>query len=178
MITSSMGKTETIKQRAIYVYLPSHEMVERWKSQAKTSGTSISKFVAEHVENSLRQEEDDNYQTRSSLIEDIRTLNETLGEKEKRIHHLELLVEKLEEDLRRYRARLFTDQSFTGVRQYDRKLIEILREPGPHDSDAILSMLGINIREQESVKAISQQLENLELYGLVRSTSKGWTWQE
>ena len=173
-----MGKTETIKQRAIYVYLPSHEMVERWKSLAKKSGTSISKFVAEHVENSLRQEEDDNYQTRSSLIEGFRTLNETLGEKEKRIRHLELLVEKLEEDLRRYRAQLFTDQSFTGVRQYDRKLIDILREPGPHDSDAILSRLGINIREKESVKAISQQLENLERYGLVRSTSKGWTWQE
>ena len=64
-----MGKTETIKQRAIYVYLPSHDMVEKWKNLAKKSGTSISKFVAEHVENSLRQEEDDNYQTRSSLIQ-------------------------------------------------------------------------------------------------------------
>jgi hypothetical protein len=51
-----MGKTETIKQRAIYVYLPSQEMVDRWKKLAKEHGTSISKFVAENVENSLRQE--------------------------------------------------------------------------------------------------------------------------
>ena len=173
-----MGKTETIKQRAIYVYLPSHDMVEKWKNLAKKSGTSISKFVAEHVENSLRQEKDDNYQTRISLIEDIRKLNETLGEKDKRNRHLELLVEKLEEDLKLYRARLFTDQSFTGVRQYERKLIDILREPGHHDSDAILSRLGVKMREQEPVKAISQQLENLERYGLIRSTSKGWVWQE
>ena len=41
-----MGKTETIKQRAIYVYLPSIEMVKRWKELAKSQGASISRFVA------------------------------------------------------------------------------------------------------------------------------------
>ena len=172
-----MGKTETIKQRAIYVYLPCHEMVHKWKSLAKNSGTSISKFVTEHVENSLNQEEHKDHKTRSSLIEELRNLHETLKEKEKRNRHLELLVEKLEEDLRRYRARLFTDDSFTGIRQYDRKLIDLLREPGHHSSDEILTRLGVHPREQEAVKAISQQLENLDRYGLVKSTSKGWTWQ-
>jgi len=39
-----MGKTETIKRRAIYVYLPSMEMAERWKVLAEAAGTSISKF--------------------------------------------------------------------------------------------------------------------------------------
>ena len=71
-----MGKTETIKQRAIYVYLPSHEMVDRWKTLADKSGTSISKFVAEHVQNSLRREEDDEYLTRGSLIEENQNLKE------------------------------------------------------------------------------------------------------
>ena len=173
-----MGKTETIKQRAIYVYLPSHDAVNRWKALAKEAGTSISKFVAEHVENSLMQEEDSDYKTRSSLLDEIIKLNVTLKDKEKRIRHLELLVEKLEEDLRLYRAQTFTEGSITGIRQYDRKLIEIVREPGSHSSDEILSRLGVKPREQEAVKAISVQLENLERYGLVRSTSKGWIWVE
>jgi hypothetical protein len=173
-----MGKTETIKQRAIYVYLPTHEVVKRWKDLAKAAGTSISKFVAEHVENSLMQEEESDYKARSSLIDEIMKLTETLGEKEKRIRHLDLLVEKLEEDLRLYRAQRFTEESFLGVKQYDRKLIEIVREPGSHSSEKILSRLGVKPREQEAVKAISVQLENLERYGLVRSTSKGWIWQE
>ena len=34
----SRGKTETIKQRAIYVYLPSLEMVEDWKRRAERAG--------------------------------------------------------------------------------------------------------------------------------------------
>jgi hypothetical protein len=173
-----MGKTETIKQRAIYVYLPTHEVVKRWKDLAKAAGTSISKFVAEHVENSLMQEEESDYKARSSLIDEIMKLTETLGEKEKRIRHLDLLVEKLEEDLRLYRAQRFTEESFLGVKQYDRKLIEIVREPGSQSSEKILSRLGVKPREQEAVKAISVQLENLERYGLVRSTSKGWIWQE
>ena len=128
-----MGKTETIKQRSIYAYLPSHDMVQRWKTLAKNSGTSISKFVAEHVENSLREEEAE-YKSRGTLIEENRNLSEALNEKERRIGHLELLVEKLEHDLRQYRAQMFTDEEFTGVRSYDKKLIKILREPGARNN--------------------------------------------
>jgi hypothetical protein len=172
-----MGKTDTIKQRSIYVYLPSHDMVQRWKTLAKNSGTSISKFVAEHVENSLREEEAE-YKSRSTLIEENHKLSETLNEKERRIGHLELLVEKLEQDLRQYRAQMFTDEEFTGVRSYDKKLVELLREPGIHDNDSILSRLGIKPSEADSIKAVSKQLELLQSYGLVKATPRGWSWVE
>ena len=45
-----MGKTETVKKRAIYVYVPSLGVVERWKGLAEKQNTRISKFVIEHVE--------------------------------------------------------------------------------------------------------------------------------
>lgn len=67
-----MGRTETIKQRAIYVYLPSQKLVERWKEAAKKQGTSVSKFVIEHVENSLRQEEEPRYKSRGELLKEIK----------------------------------------------------------------------------------------------------------
>jgi len=153
-------------------------MIQRWKSLAKTSGTSISKFVAEHVENSLRQEEEAGYKSRSALIEQNRLLSETLNEKERRIRHLELLVEKLEQDLRQYRAQMFTDEEFTGVRSYDKKLIELLRDPGVHDNDVILLRLGIKPSEVDSIKAVSKQLELLQSYGLVKSIPRGWSWVE
>jgi hypothetical protein len=35
---------------------------------------------------------------------------------------LEILVEKLEEDLRRYRACMLIDPEFTGIRSYDKRL--------------------------------------------------------
>ena len=44
-VSKKHNKTDTIKKRAIYVYLPSQEMVDRWKESAKLQKASISKFV-------------------------------------------------------------------------------------------------------------------------------------
>ena len=63
------GKTQTIKKRAVYVYLPSQKMTEDWKSRADKAGTSISKFVIDRVEDSIRNEEgEEGYLNRLELI--------------------------------------------------------------------------------------------------------------
>jgi hypothetical protein len=171
-----MVKKDSLKKRAIYVY-PQDKIYENWKNLAEKSGTSISKFVIEHVENSLGLADED-FRSRSLVLEENRNLKEALAEKEKRVHHLELLVDKLEEDLRVYRSRLFTDKTYTGTKTYDKQLISLLREPGAHDSNSILSRLNVKPTDADVVKAISIQLENLEAYGLLRNTGKGWVWVE
>ena len=110
-----MGKTETIKKRAIYVYLPSIEQKQSWEEYAKKQGTSISKFVIEHVEDSLRQEEGSSYVSRIEMWKQVRELKEQLDKavKEKRV--LEIAFDRLEEELRRYRAQPFLEENFTGV---------------------------------------------------------------
>jgi hypothetical protein len=45
----NMGNPETIKDRAIYVYLPSLEMVEDWRRRAERAGVSISRSVVERL---------------------------------------------------------------------------------------------------------------------------------
>ena len=171
-----MVNEKGLKQRAIYVYPPTH-MAEKWKKLARESGTSISKFVMEHVENSLNVNGEGDT-SRSSLLHENQYLRDSLGERDKRVGHLELLVEKLEEDLLYYRSKMFTDPGFSGVRQYDRRLVEVLREPGTHSNDEIFARLRIRPTESESVKAVLVQLENLESYGLVKASGKGWTWKE
>jgi uncharacterized protein YlxW (UPF0749 family) len=123
-----MVKKKALKQRAIYVYPPA-EMSEHWKSLAAEARTSISKFVIEHVENSLSLEEPD-YRSRVDLVQENRRLLEAIREKDKRIDHLDMLVDKLQEDLRVQRDKMFTDLDFTGLRSYDRKLIDLLKEEG------------------------------------------------
>jgi len=169
-----VNKTE-LKQRAIYVYPPA-EIAQRWKTQAEGSGASISKFVIEHVENSLNIESDPEYQPRTSLIDENRKLTESLTEQDKRVHHLELLVSKLEEDLRLYRSKLFADPDSAVIRDYESKLVKILMEPGYHDSNTVLYRLGVKPDNIEVIKAVSTQLETLQRFGLVRASSKGWMW--
>ena len=171
-----MVTKKELKKRAIYAYPPS-EMAQKWKQLADQSGTSISKFVIEHVENSLGLPEKD-YRTRSLILEENRQLKETLVDKEKRNHHLELLVDKLEQDLKLYRSKLITDQSYSGATPYDQQLISLLRESGAHNTDTIINRLRINPTDSKTMKAISKQLENLETLGLIKNTRLGWVWSE
>ncbi len=59
MAGQNKGKTETIKDRLICVYLLSEEMAEYSKSVTGKAGLSISKFVMESGENSLKKEEEE-----------------------------------------------------------------------------------------------------------------------
>jgi hypothetical protein len=170
-------KTETIKERAIYVYLPSHEMVKAWKKRAEKQGVSISKFVIEHVENSLQQEEDPVYKPRGELVKEISELRNEIKDLRKDNRQKRIVIERLENELRRYRAEVFLEEDFKGVRKYDKELIEILKRRGVVDSDNLLRDLGIDPRDSNLVKAVSKQLESLEAYGLISPTKRGWRWR-
>jgi len=171
-----MGKTETIKRRTIYVYLPSIDQKKRWEDCAKRRGTSISKFVIEHVENSLRQGEDPEYWSAGDLWKDLKEYKDRVKELEKNKRVLEIAMDRLEQELRRYRAQPFLDDDFEGVRRYDRDLVQLLRSGEVMSSEEILSRLNIEPMEYEAVKSISKQLELLGEYGLVKPTPRGWKW--
>ena len=130
----------------------------------------------EHVENSLRQEEEPGYKSRGDLSGEISRLREELGEERKKNRRLDLVVEKLERELRRYRAESFLEPDFKGIRRLDRELVETLRDSGVLSNEEVLSKLGIDPSEHEAVKAVSKQLEILESYGLVQPTPRGWRW--
>jgi len=172
-----MGKTNSIKQRSIYVYLPSEEMVEDWKARSKKSGESISRFVIEHVTNSLMQEKgEEDYKSRADLIQQLRTKDESIQKLTRENEILKLALERVESELQRYRAEPFLEEDFKGMRRYDRRLIELLKKGETIDSDHLLRLLRINPRDTPLVKAVTKQLENLEAYGLVDKTLRGWKW--
>ena len=172
-----MGKTESIKQRSIYVYLPSVELVKDWKVKAKKTGASVSRFVIEHVTNSLRQEEgEEGYKSRAELMQQIREKDEQIEKLTRENEIVKLALERVENELQRYRAEPFLEEDFKGIRRYDRRLIELLKKGDTVDSDHLLRLLKINPRDTPLVKAVTKQLENLEAYGLVDKTLRGWKW--
>jgi hypothetical protein len=173
-----MGKTKSIKQRSIYVYLPSVEMVEYWKTRAKKGNVSISNFVSEHVANSLRQEEgEEDYKPRAALIQQLTEKDENIEKLTRDNEILKLALERVENELRRYRAEPFLDEDFKGIRGYDKRLIELLKKGDRIDSDHLLRLLKIDPRDTPLVKAVAKQLESLEAYGVVEKTRRGWRWK-
>lgn len=168
---------ESIRQRSIYVYTPSVETINQWKAKAGKAHVSISKFVLEHVANSLRQEAgEDGFTPRVKLIEELHKKDEAIQKLTRQNEITRLALERVENELRRYRAEPFLDDGFQGIRKFDRKLIELLKKGKPIDSDHLLRLLRITPDESDLVKAVGNQLENLEAYGLVRKTHHGWLW--
>ena len=180
-----MGKTETIKERAIWVYLPSIEQKERWQELAKQSGVSLSKWVIETVEEAVRPAEELEWKPRKDLEEENEGLKEGVAGLRGELRQQNIIREKLERELRRYRAEPFLVPKFEGIRRYDKELIELLRssrslngKPKALTDIEILQYLGIDPTEEEAVKGVSAQLANLEAYGIMKSTPKGWRWVE
>ncbi len=172
-----MVSRESLKGRSIYVYLPSDEMSRDWKDRAKKSNVSISQFVLEHVGNSLSQEEgEESFRSRAQILQDLRSKDETIEKLGRENRVLNLALERVENELRRYRAEPFLEEDFRGVRGYDRKLIELLKKGEAIDSDHILRTLKIDARDTPLVKAVDGQLQNLEAYGLAEKTRRGWRW--
>ena len=171
------SKSATIKKRAVYVYLPSFEMTDKWKKQADDAGFSISKFVIEHVENSLRQEEDEvDYESRLDLIVKNKMLQEENLDLQKRCKMLDTVVERLEGELREYRVKPFVDDDTLGVRQYQSDLINLFKRRGVVRKDEVLSSLGIDPSDSFVVKGVMKQISGLEEYGIIKDVGAKWKW--
>jgi hypothetical protein len=179
MAQENKGKTGTIKKRAIYVYLPSLEMIRDWKHRSKKAGTSISKYVIERVEDSIRREDgEEGYTSRLELIERLRKNEEELKKTRDDNRLLRKLVENFDTELKRYRSQPFIEEGFQGVRSFDRELIQLLKTGELLSDDEILSRLNISPTDTDLVKAVSGQLQVLESYGLVEFRGRGWKWSE
>jgi uncharacterized protein YlxW (UPF0749 family) len=178
MTTHKDSKTKTIKQRAIYVYLPSQQLATTWKKLADNAGSSISKFVIEHVQNSILQEnEKDGFTPRIKLLEELRQLQDENKALQKRNRMLDTVVDRLEEELQTYRMKPFQEKEFTGIRQYEPQLIEIFKKRKEIRKEDLLPLLDIDSSEQEKIQAILNEVETLERYRLIKDMGGKWRWQ-
>lgn len=165
-----------IKPRAIYVYPPGQDQADKWKKLAKEAKVSISRFVIDHVENSLAQEAQEKYEARAELRRKIKEVEEEARDLRRQNRILEHAVDKLEKENRTYRQREWKSPAQPGSRTFEKELIQILREEGPVTDQQILKHLGIEPSDLDSVDSVSNQLTELQAWGLTRPTKKGWTW--
>jgi len=162
------------RSRYVYVYLPSAEDKKRWDNLASEAGVPLSKFVIEIVENSLADEAD--IKPRAELVKQLGSLRDEIRKLQEELKLKSIVLDKYENELKRYRSAAFLEDDFEGARKYSRELIKILKRGDLVDNYRLLEELGIDPREADLVKAVSTELENLETYGLIASSPRGWSW--
>jgi hypothetical protein len=162
------------KSRYVYLYLPSAEDKARWENLAKEAGVPLSKFVIEVFESALSEESE--FKPRGELVKEIGKLRSENKELKDDLKQKKIVLEKYENELKRYRSEAFLEDKFIGVRRYNKQIIDILKRGTTVDSYRLLEELGIDPKDSDLVSAVSKQLEELEAYGLVANTSRGWRW--
>jgi hypothetical protein len=163
------------EQIQFLLYPPSKELIEEWRAESKEFGTSINNYIIEMVEKSRHLEATNPRpnlsKENSQLKEENRKLRDDLRIKE-------LILQKYETELYALRHEAFSDPDQRGQREYDEKLVVALRRGRTMGEKEIYSELGIDPRDAEAVKLVSNQLKGLMRYGLIEETSRGWRWRE
>ncbi len=162
------------KERYSYVYHPSVEHKERWVKLARKARTPLSKFIIGTVDGVI--DEDEDFKPRREIVREMDALmteNKSLRDD---LRQKEIVLERYEAELKRYRSQPFLEEDYKGTRRFSKELVEILKSRGFVDSYRLLEDLGIDPRESDLVKAVSRQLEELEGYGMIKPEGKGWRW--
>ena len=170
-----MGKTDSINDRRVDVYLESVEKKQRWSELAEDADMSLSKFVQACVQYAISQGGPDFIEAGESA-EEIQEMQKELNERKKSIEEKNAVIEKLKTELKQHRTQSFLEDDFEGRRRYDTELIELLKSSNTIRSEEILQRLDVDAQNIEIIEAIQQQLKQLEEYGLVEETVHGWRW--
>jgi hypothetical protein len=157
--------------REVVIYLPSEEEVKDLKSEAKESGTSLSKYAYEMVQRGRRASKgiplmsdnaEDNY---SRLVEENHALREQL-------RNTSLILEKAHQDLEEVRAQANSDLSFVPL------LISLFKNDNNLSNENIIK--SFNIKPDDiKVRDIFRTLNRLNEWNLIDPNARGgWKWNK
>ncbi len=176
-------KASTVKQRTVYVYVPSTELGEEWKHAAERVGVSLSTFVQEAMEFYLARDApllaketlQGKYQESLATID---ALHQEHAELHRKLERMETLLDRYEKQLRDLENKRFlSDATFTGIRQYSRRLIELFKKESYLTEEMILDLLHIPPSDVDSIKAIDTQINHLLQYGVIQPRQGGYVWK-
>ena len=155
------------------VYLPTKENFDCWLTDASKFGCTISEYIFEMVEKARCSEEDSAQPNLARENSDLKTLNRKL---EQELKLLKTNFEITQAEIYKLRFGGFNQVDSESAQEYDSSLVAMLKRGGVLDSHEILAGLGIDPRDSHAVKLVSNQLEELRRFGLIRETSHGWRW--
>lgn len=176
-------KKAPISSRVIWVYFDTPQEADRWKEAAKKVGMSTSnyvhsivdKFLANHGMAPDRKELDEKIKL---LTEENESMRYDYKELKTRYDRLDTLCTKYEADIQELENSRFKDnQDFEGARPYQQKLIALFKEKKYLNEMQLYDDLGISPSNTIAMQAIGNQLDNLLMYGIIKSWRGGFQWQ-
>jgi len=104
------------RSRYIWLYLPSTSDKARWKALAEKAQIPLSTFCISIIEERLAEE--DGFAPRHKAVKEMETLKEENKTLRDEMRQKEIVIERYEAELRRYRSEPFQTATFQGIRPY------------------------------------------------------------
>jgi hypothetical protein len=158
--------------KTISFYFPTKELLDDWKKAADTYGSSLNNYIFEMAERG-RSEEDS---SRPDLVRENSDLKDANRKLEEELKLLKINIDTMQAENYKLRFAGFDKIDSEAPKKYDAALVSMLKKGKVLDSVEILDNLGIDPRDGQTVKLVSNQLEELRRFGLVRETHNGWRW--
>ena len=169
-----MADVKLYRDRTATTYLPSKELLDKWKSDAQSHRCSVSDYIFEMVEKARR--DSDKPDSSPMLAKEVMEVKGRCLRLEEENNLLKLSLDNAQTEIYKLRFGAFNVLDRNAAGEYDRNLVDLLRRGGTHTAREILATLGIDPRDSQAVKIVSVQLEELRRFGLVKETVNGWMW--
>lgn len=125
----------------------------------------LSKFIIATVDGVV-DEKEEMAPRHARELESLKNENKALRED---LTRKNILIERYEAELKRYRAAPWRETDFKGIRSLNEDLVTILKARGSMDRMQLLEAMGIDRRETDLIRALNSQIEALEGFGMVRA---------
>jgi hypothetical protein len=172
----NLGKTETIKQRAVTVYLPTDDMLQEWKAEAALHGAPVSRFVYEVVDNAIRKNS-----TGVTPREELeRRLNDALAEVKSLKERLELAESSLKQadvTVATYRAKISTALPASFDKAIMRKIASLFLERQVVRLDELPISIGVKPDDAKGMAKIRDCLKFLTASDLIEENMSEGRWK-
>jgi hypothetical protein len=172
----NLGKTETIRQRAVTVYLPTKEMLDEWKSAADQHDMSLSSFVTEIVDDAVRKKS-----TGLTPREELeKKLNDALAELKtlkERFVSAEMALKRADCTIAEYREKLARTVPETLDANLTSRIVALFMSRRVWGVEEMPDALGIRIDDRKSMMSIYESVKFLKAAGLVEEGLFDWRWK-
>lgn len=166
----NMGKTKTIKDRRLAIYVPDLETVDRWKATAASENTSLSGFVNRVVEEYIGKKSAPSSEKLKELESGLNSLEEECQRLRGRETDLLSQIEILHQELQLCRSQLFENMDFNPS-EISKRLIDLLRD-GKTAEDILVEMKAVGNPKLRNI--IAKQIELLFEFGLIEFDGRKW----
>ena len=173
----NLGKTETLKQRTATVYLPTKEMLEKWKKEAERYGVPLSRYVIEIVDDAIRKNPA-GMTPREQLEQELEKIKVDYKLALTRLRALEETLEERDTTVADYRSRLSKseDLHFEDIRLMFGPVSDYLKENGTLKMNDVYEVFHFSPSNSKSLRALKDSIGLLKRMRLVEEGVDEWRW--